>query len=121
VTSGCDYRRFQISLDHAAIAKLPDVELGHVDATDANRVSELTDEELAMIKLDNVAYFPVMQAIGQAYVAFLRRHAQESNRAIFSYDLIDAHGRELLVTRSGDIERIARQMADPAFIDGLPG
>jgi hypothetical protein len=121
VTSGCDYRRFQISLDHAAIAKLPDVELGHVDATDANRVSELTDEELAMIKLDNVAYFPVMQAIGQAYVGFLRRHAQESNRAIFSYDLIDAQGRELLVTRSGDIERIARQMADPEFIDGLPG
>ena len=121
VTSGCDYRRFQISLDRAAIAKLPDVALGHVDETDANRLSELTDKELGMIKLDNVAYFPVMQAIGQAYVEFLRRHAEESNRAIFSYDLVDAHGRELLVTRSGDVERIARQMGDPDFIDRLPG
>jgi hypothetical protein len=120
VTNGCDYRRFQISLDHAAIAKLPDMPLGQVDATDANRLSELTDEELAAIKLDNVAYFPVMQAIGQGYVEFLRRHARDSNRAMFSYDLIDATGRELLVTRAGDIERIALQMGDPAFIDGLP-
>jgi hypothetical protein len=120
VTSGCDYRRFQISLDHAAIAKLPDVPLGQVDATDANRLSELTDKELSMIKLDNVAYFPVMRAIGQGYVEFLRRHALESNRAVFSYDPIDANGRELLVTRSGDVERIALQMGDPAFIDQLP-
>ena len=29
VTSGCDYRRFQISLDREAVAKLPDVALGH--------------------------------------------------------------------------------------------
>jgi hypothetical protein len=121
VTSGCDYRRFQISLDHAAIAKLPDVELGNVDATDANRLSELTDKELADIQLDNVAYFPVMQAIGEAYVQFLRRHSHASNRLPFSYDLIDANGRELLVTRTGDVERIARQMSDPAWIDGLPG
>jgi hypothetical protein len=121
VTSGCDYRRFQISLDRVAMAKLPDLELGNIDATDANRLSELTDKELSSIELDNVAYFPVMQAIGEAYVEFLRRHAQASNRPLFSYDLIDDRGRELLVTRTGDVERIARQMSDPAFIDGLPG
>jgi uncharacterized protein len=121
VTSGCDYRRFQISLDHAAIAKLPDVELGNIDATDANRLSELTDRELSTIQLDNVAYFPVMQAIGEGVVQYLRRDAEASNRPLFSYDLIDAKGRELLVTRSGDVERIARQMSDPAWIDGLPG
>jgi hypothetical protein len=121
VTSGCDYRRFQISLDHAAMAKLPDAPLGNIDATDANRLSELTDEELSAIQLDNVAYFPVMQAIGEDFVEFLRRHAQASNKSVFSYDLIDANGRELLVTRSGDVERIARQMSDPTWIDGLPG
>jgi uncharacterized protein len=120
VTNGCDYRRFQISLDHAAIAKLPDLPLRDVDATDADRLSELTDKELSLIKLDNVAYFPVMQAIGEGYVEYLRRHAKESNRPIFSYDLIDAAGHELLVTRTGDIERIARQMSDPNWVDGLP-
>jgi hypothetical protein len=120
VTSGCDYRRFQISLDQAAMAKLPDAPIGHIDATDANRIHELTDKELSLIKLDNVAYFPVMQAIGQAFVAFLRRDAENTNRPMFSYDLIDASGRELLVTRSGDVERIARQMSDPTWVDALP-
>lgn len=120
VTSGCDYRRFQISLDQTAMAKLPDMPIGHIDATDANRIHELTNKELSLIKLDNVAYFPVMQAIGHAYVAFLRRDAEQTNRPIFSYDLIDARGRELLVTRSGDVESIARQMSDPAWVDGLP-
>ncbi|HMI85985.1 MAG TPA: patatin-like phospholipase family protein [Polyangiaceae bacterium] len=120
VTSGCDYRRFQISLDHTAVAKLPDLPLGRIDATDANRLSELTDKELSMVKLDNVAYFPVMQAIGQGYVEFLRRHAEQSNQAVFGYDPVDASGRELLVTRAGEVARIALQMGDPAFIDGLP-
>jgi Patatin-like phospholipase len=120
VTSGCDYRRFQISLDSEAVAKLPDLPLGHVDGSDARRLSELTDKELSLIKLDNVAYFPVMQTLGSAVVQYMRRHAEEIRRPIFSYDLIDDAGRELLVTRRGDVGRIARQMSDPAWVDRLP-
>jgi hypothetical protein len=53
-------------------------------------------------------------------VAYLRREAEKTSRPMFSYDLIDSEGRELLVTRSGDVERIARQMSDPAWVDALP-
>jgi hypothetical protein len=117
VTSGCDYRRFQISLDFGAMQKLPNLPLAGVEGTDARSLHELTDKELSLIKLDNVAYFPVMKTIGEAYVQFLQQNAQESNRTIFSYDLVDATGRELLVTRAGDVERIARQMSDPDWLD----
>jgi hypothetical protein len=117
VLPGCDYRRFQISLDKRALAKLPDISLEAVHATDASKLSELTDAELSSIQLDNVAYFPVMRAIGTAYVDFLRKNAQETNRTMFGYDLVDPRGKELLVTRAGDVERIGRQMSDPAWID----
>jgi hypothetical protein len=120
VTSGCDYRRFQISLDREAVAKLPDLSLAPVEGSEARRLSELTDKELSLIKLDNVAFFPVMQTLGSAVVQYLRRHAEETRRPIFSYDLIDDAGRELLVTRRGDVGRIARQMSDPDWVDRLP-
>jgi len=119
--SGCDYRRFQISLDAAAIKNLPNLGLEAVHATDAQALHELTDKELSSIQLDNVAYFPVMKVLGEAVVAYLRAHAAGSGKPIFGYDLVQPEtGRELLVTRSGDVDRIARQMSDPAWIDAQP-
>jgi hypothetical protein len=119
--TGCDYRRFQISLDERALAKLPNVGLEEVHATDAQFLHELTDAELSSIQLDNIAYFPVMKVLGQAVVMFLRAHAARVDKPMFSYDLIDPDtGRELLVTRAGDVGRIARQMSDPAWVDDQP-
>jgi hypothetical protein len=119
--SGCDYRRFQVSLDPTALAKLPNRTLEEVHATDAQSLHELTDRELSSIQLDNVAYFPVMKALGEAVVAYLRAQATKRDKPMFSFDLIDADtGRELLVTRQGDIDRIARQMSDPDWVDGQP-
>ncbi len=119
--SGCDYRRFQISLDPSAIKKLPNLGLESVHATDAQSLHELTDKELSSIQLDNVAYFPVMKVLGEGIVAYLRAHAGGLDRPIFSYDLVDPETRrELLVTRSGDVDRIARQMSDPAWLDAQP-
>jgi hypothetical protein len=119
--SECDYRRFQISLDPAAIKKLPDLGLEAVHATDAQSLHELSDKELSSIQLDNVAYFPVMKVLGDGIVAYLRAHSAGVDKPIFSYDLIDPETRrELLVTRSGDVDRIARQMSDPAWLDAQP-
>jgi len=119
--SGCDFRRFQISLDPPAIKKLPNLGLESVHATDAQSLHELTDKELSSIQLDNVAYFPVMKVLGQGIVAYLRAHATGLDKPIFSYDLVDPETRrELLVTRSGDVDRIARQMSDPAWLDSQP-
>jgi len=121
VLGGCDYRRFQISLDKSALARLPDVGLEEVHATDAQSLHELTDRELASIQLDNLNYFPVMKVLGQAIVAFLRGHAAKVDKPMFGYDLINPeNGRELLVTRSGDVARIAQQMSDPDWLDRQP-
>jgi hypothetical protein len=119
--TGCDYRRFQISLDAAAIAKLPNLGLEAVHATDAQSLHQLTDKELSSIQLDNVAYFPVMKVLGQGIVAYLRAQSAAAGKPMFSYDLVHPEtGRELLVTRSGDIARIAQQMSDPAWLDAQP-
>jgi hypothetical protein len=117
VCGGCDYRRFQLSLDGRALAKLPNLSLRDVDATDAASISELTDSELSSIQIDNVAYFPVMRVIGQAFAQFLRTHAEQVGKPVFGYDLVTPEGKELLVTREGDVERIARQMGDPRWLD----
>jgi hypothetical protein len=119
--AACDYRRFQISLDPVAIKNLPNLGLEAVHATDAQSLHELTDKELSSIQLDNVAYFPVMKVLGEGIVAYLRAHAAGLGKSIFSYDLIHPEtGRELLVTRCGDVDRIARQMSDPAWVDAQP-
>jgi hypothetical protein len=120
VCGNCDYRRFQISLDVRALGKLPDLSLGHVGATNATSLHELTDPELSSIHLDNVAYFPVMRVLGQAFVQFLRTYSEQIGRPMFSYDLITSDGKELLVTRDGDVDRIARQMSDPEWLDERP-
>lgn len=116
--SGCDYRRFQISLDELALAKLPNLGLEAVHATDAQSLHQLTDKELSSIQLDNVAYFPVMKVLGEGIVAYLRAHSADVGKPIFGYDLIHPEtGHELLVSRTGDVDRIARQMSDPAWLD----
>ena len=121
VLSGCDYRRFQISLDQRALARLPNASLEDEHATDAQSLHELTDRELASIHLDNLHYFPVMKTLGQAFAAFLRDHAAKLGKPMFGYDLINPeNGRELLVTRSGDVARIARQLSDPDWLERQP-
>lgn len=120
VCAGCDYRRFQLSLDTAALRNLPNLSLEDVDATDAASIAALTDVELASIHLDNVGYFPVMRVIGRAFVEYLRNHAQQMKKPMFGYDLVNARGSELLVTRAGDVPRIARQMSDPVWLDDQP-
>jgi hypothetical protein len=120
VLDGFDYRRFQISLDARAIGKLPNLGLEEVHVTDAQHLHELTDQELSSIQLDNVAYFPVMTAIGQAFVQYLTAQAQKLGKVPFSFDLIDPEGKELLITRSGDVPTIARQLSDPDWLDKQP-
>jgi hypothetical protein len=115
---GLDLRRFQISLDKEAIRKLPNHPLGDIDDTDANWLRDLGDKELADIQLDNVKYFPVMKVIGQAMVDFIVAHAKRRRKKPFSYDLVN-DGKELLVTRRGDIQRIRKQLSTPRWLDGF--
>jgi hypothetical protein len=117
---GCDYRRFQISLDARAFAKLPNLSLEDVDATDAKSIAELTDKELSTVELDNVGFFPVMKVVGHAFVEFLTKHAEQVQKPVFGYDLVNEERKELLITRDGDTARIAQQMSDPGWLDDQP-
>jgi hypothetical protein len=117
---GCDYRRFQLSLDRRALDTLLELARAGIGPADAGHLGDLGDEELSNIQLDSVHHFPIMRTIGQTYVEFLRQHARKLGRVMFSYDLVDPQGKEILVTRDGDVDRIARQMSDPDWVDRLP-
>lgn len=120
VMGGCDYRRFQLSLDSTTLTKLPDLVLDQVHCTDANRLRELADEELGSVSLDNVAYMPVMRVLGESAVQYLRQRAFERKQPLFETDLIDERGRDLLVTRVGDTTGIATRLSDPEWLDRQP-
>jgi hypothetical protein len=115
VFKALDFRRFQISLDHEAISKLPNVQLHDLDDIRADWLHDLTDEELANIPLDKVSHFPLMHAIGKAMVDFI---AIEQHPP-FSADLIDEKRRDKLVSRRGDVNRIKVQMSNPEWVDGF--
>ena len=112
---GLDFRRYQISLDKAAIANLPNRPLHTVDPPKANWLHDISDQELSTIELDNFAYFDVMRELGFAMADFIAAHMTPP----FAKDLVDADGKELLVTREGDVERIRAQMSDPRWLDGF--
>jgi len=112
---GLDFRRFQISLDAEAMKKLPDRKIEHIDEVEANTISELTDEELSDIPLDKITLFPLMEQIGEAFADYIDQLAP----APFCKDLIDENGKELLVTRKGEIDRIKEQMSSAAWVKNL--
>ena len=86
------------------------------------RLMGLTDDELSEIDLDSVDYFPVMQAIGEGMVNYLRQRAAEKGHALFEHDLVSTtdpavRGHELLVTRAGEVARIRAQLSNPDWVD----
>jgi hypothetical protein len=113
VFEGLDFRRFQLSLDTRAAQKLPNLELADLHDVRANWLWDLTDAELGNIPLDKVSLFPLMQVIGEAMVEFIRGRQDPP----FGKDLVGDDGRELLVSRLGDIERIRTQLSRPTWLD----
>ena len=113
VFNGLDFRRFQISLDTEAIGKLPNREISDLHDVTANWLGDLTNEDLADIPLDKVSLFPLMKVIGEAMVAYI----MENQSPPFGKDLVDDKGKELLVSRLGDIDRIKIQMSKPAWLE----
>jgi hypothetical protein len=116
IFKGLRYRRFQISLDEQAVGRLPDLPLDHVDGTAAASLHGITGEELASIEMDNVHDFPLMKAIGQGMAQYVCDEAARRGAGPFSFDLIDEDGKELLVTRTGNVPAIAAQFANPEWL-----
>ena len=110
-SQGLDYRRFQISLDETAIKKLDNRNISDVPNVKADWLWELTNKDLNGIKLDDVSKFDLMTVIGQAMTDYVMKYGGE-----FTKDLQE-NGSDLLVTRTGDIDRIKIQMSSAKWLD----
>lgn len=107
-----DFRRFQISLDPTAIGKIP-----NTDALDENKyhskwLHDLDEKVLGNIDMADVTRFDLMKTIGVQMAEFI---IQSGNR--FRSDLVDNRSHDLLVTTSGDIFRIQKQMSSISWLD----
>ena len=109
-----DFRRFQISLDPAAIKKLPNKNISLIHEVQANWLWDLTSDDLKGIELDDVSKFPLMKVIGEAMVEYI---CPAAGGNWFKQDMIDAHKRDELVTAFGDTTRIKAQMSNPKWVD----
>ncbi len=114
VSKTIQFRRFQISLDPDAIKKLP-----NTDTLDANKyhskwLHDLDEEVLGNIDMADVTKFDLMKIIGEQMAAYI---VQTGNN--FQKDLADTRCNDLLVTTSGDIVRIQKQMSNPEWLDNF--
>jgi hypothetical protein len=110
IRKAIDFRRFQISLDPAAIKLLPNTDTLNPHKYGSVWLHDLTEEQLDNIDMADVTKFDLMQVIGQQMAQYIVM--QGGN---FTADLA-TNNRDLLVTTSGDIDRIRKQMSDAAWL-----
>jgi hypothetical protein len=108
-----DFRRFQISLDPAAIQLLP-----NTDALDEHKyhsrwLHDLGEDILGNIDMADTTRFDLMKVIGQQMADFIMKSGNG-----FKTDLAN-NNRDILVTTSGDISRIQKQLSTAQWIDGF--
>ena len=109
-----DFRRFQISLDPTAIKKIPNIDSLNENKYGSKWIHDLTEEILADIDMADVTKFDLMKVIGQQAAQYI---VESGNN--FRKDLVDINHNDLLVTASGDITRIQKQMSAPDWLDGF--
>lgn len=111
-----DFRRFQISLDTAAVKKLPDMDITGIAHTDANRLHDLTDHDLGGIALDDVSRFDLVKVIGEAMVTYI----MADNK--FQHDLNNTPSRrDELVTAFENINTIKSMITSADWLDNKVG
>jgi hypothetical protein len=113
IRKAIDFRRFQISLDPAAIRLIPDTNTLDENKYHFSNLHQLGEDILGNIDMADVTKFDLMKTIGQQMAAFI---VQSGNG--FKKDLAE-NNRDLLVTASGDISRIQAQLSNPKWMDGF--
>jgi predicted acylesterase/phospholipase RssA len=109
---GLDYRRFQMSLDTAAIGRIPNKDIRDLHIGNADWLNQLTNDDLNGIDLDDVKKFDLVRIIGQSMAEYI----MQSNR--FLRDLNNTPNKsDELITTFGDIPAILAQVRDPLWID----
>ncbi|MDE3249839.1 MAG: patatin-like phospholipase family protein [Bacteroidota bacterium] len=109
ISQTIDFRRYQVSLDPAAMKKLPNTDGLDPKVYGSAWLHDLNEQVLGNIDMADTSKFDLMQLIGAQMAAYI----MESGNG-FRADLNDT-----LVTKSGDIARIAKQMSDPQWLDGF--
>ena len=109
-----DFRRFQISLDPTAINKIPNTDTLDENKYQSKWLHDLTEDMLANIDMADVTKFDLMKIIGQQVAEYI---VETGNN--FKKDLVDNKYRDLLVTTSGDIIRIQKQMSSAVWLDNF--
>lgn len=107
------YRRFQISLDPPALKNLPNTDALDEKIYGSKWLWDLDENSLGSIDMADMTHFKLMQVIGQQMADFIMNSGNG-----FTEDLAK-DGKDILVTFSGDIERIRKQMSDPEWLDGF--
>jgi hypothetical protein len=120
-----DMRRYQISFDTQAVGQLPDNSLAGVPGAPAGSLHGLGDKDLGAIDMADTAKMPLVAAIGQGVTDYICPPKEQNLSPAkrkgnwFRRDLNDPEtDRSPLVTAHGDIDAIARNLADPAWVDG---
>ena len=109
------YKRFQISLDPTALKKLPNSDLLDKKIYGSKWLWDLSEESLAGIDMADLKHYPLMKIIGQQMAEYIVVTSKNG----FKEDLVNNSGNDDLVTFSGDIDRINKQMADPEWLDNF--
>ena len=107
-----DFRRFQISLDPDAIQQLPNTDALDEKKYGSKWLKDLDETVLGNIDMADVSRFDLMKIIGAQMAVYIMQTG-----GAFARDLINERGRDLLVTASGDIDRIRKQLSDANWID----
>ena len=109
-----DFRRFQISLDPTALNKIPNIDALDEFKYGSKWLHDLDESVLGDIDMADVTKFDLMKIIGQQLAEYI---VQSGNN--FKKDLIDNRCNDLLVTASGDVTRIQKQMSSPEWLDNF--
>lgn len=109
-----DFRRYQISLDPTAIKKIPNIDTLDEYKYGSKWLHDLGENVLGDIDMADVTKFDLMKIIGQQMAEFI---VQSGNN--FRKDLVGDRQNDLLVTTSGDIIRIQKQMSSAEWLDNF--
>jgi uncharacterized protein len=114
IRQAIEVRRFQISLDPTAIGKIPNSDELNEHVYYSKYLHDLGEDVLGNIDMSDTTHFDLMRVIGQS----MAKYVMEDGGA-FTRDLLDGVGRDLLVTKTGDIYRIQKQLSSAEWLDSF--
>ena len=113
IKKAVDFRRFQISMDPAAIGQIPNIGTLDENKYHSQWLHDLREDVLGNIDMADTTRFDLMQVIGQQLAEFI-----VSSGNGFKTDFVDGNNRDRLVTAFGDIARIQKQLSTAQWLDG---